>query len=283
MAETSAPAERQEAMVHLSPSWLLNSQFRTSVTVVGCGGTGTHVMYCLAEMHKALIALGHMGLLVRVYDQDTVEHHNVGRQRFGLGDIEENKAMATIARINRMYGTDWMATPERFKPTKENGHKMGNIVITAVDEGKVRNQVHECFKRAIGINRMNAVMNYQEHGLSLDTRYWLDLGNDKDYGQAVLAAEDLPTRIDLFGPAPEVKQKGSCSTEESLRSQDLFINQTIAVTGVNLLWQLFRKGGLRFNIVYVNIGTGTTRCDRKKLINTKPVKHADQDKSDRAE
>lgn len=271
-------------MVHLSPSWLLNSAFRTSVTVVGCGGTGTHVLYCLAEMHKALIALGHMGLLVRAYDEDIVEHHNVGRQRFGLGDIGENKSMATIARINRMYGTDWMAMPERFNPTKENGHRMGNIVITAVDEGKVRNQVHKCFKHSIGMGHMREVMmQYQEHGLSLHTRYWLDLGNDKDYGQVVLAAEDLPTRIDLFGKAPEVKQQGSCSTEESLRSQDLFINQTIAVTGVNLLWQLFRKGGLRFNIVYVNIGTGAMRADRKKLIDPTPVKHAKPNKPDRTE
>ncbi|MBB3262296.1 hypothetical protein FHW21_007178, partial [Paraburkholderia sp. WP4_3_2] len=42
------------------------------------------------------------------------------------------------------------------------------------------------------------------------------------------------------------------------RKQSLVINQAISVQAFNLLWSLFRNGGLTFSAVFVNLATGRT-------------------------
>ena len=45
---------------------------------------------------------------------------------------------------------------------------------------------------------------------------------------------------------------------DALRKQSLVINQAISVQAFNLLWSLFRNGGLNFSGVFVNLATGRT-------------------------
>lgn len=250
-----------EKLMHKAHRTLLNGTFRTSVVVIGAGGTGTHIVHGLAMLHNALIQLGHNGLAVNVYDDDVVEPHNVGRQRFGWADVGANKAHALIAHVNRLYGLDWRAGMRRFDP--KNG-RMGNILITAVDNGSTRNAVHRAFKMGIAHNDIREVQ--EEHQELVSTHYWLDLGNGDKFGQVVLAAHDLPTCVDLFGRYGEEESVGSCSAQESLTQQDLFINQSVATAGLSLLWDLFRRGKVTSNVIYLNLKDHTMRSTFKPLI-----------------
>lgn len=260
-----------EILMHKARPCIHSDRFRTSVVLIGAGGTGSHVLHGLAMMHMALVQLGHCGLSVLVYDDDVVATHNVGRQRFSWGDVGTNKATALITRINRQHGLDWQAAIKKYEPRKEG--RLGNIVITAVDNGATRNLVHDNFRKALAANGVREIQ--EEHMATIETHYWLDLGNDDKYGQAVLAAEDLPTCVELFGRYSEEPVRDSCSAEESLRSQDLYINQAVATAGLSLLWDLFRRAKLERNVVYVNLKNHTTRSTFK------PLNHADKDQGKR--
>jgi len=251
----------QKPVMHVLPPEIAESPLRTTIAVIGAGGTGTHVIEGLAMMNEALIALGYNGLSVQVFDDDIVLEHNIGRQSFGWNDCQKNKAEACVARVNRMYGTDWIAQPIRFDPGKFiNG--MSNIVITAVDNGKTRNQVYEWFKRNAGwrvVNEIETGRRRPHHHHAFETHYWLDIGNDDRYGQFLLASEDLPSSVDLFGKFSEEPVKASCSAAESLRRQDLFINKLLATHACNLLWELLRKTRITHHGGYLNLATGKLR------------------------
>lgn len=64
---------------------------------------------------------------------------------------------------------------------------------------------------------------------------------------------ELPTLIDT-----KIKEQNlpSCSLAESLSIQELFVNQWLATAELELIWRLFRKGGLDYRGFYINLDTG---------------------------
>jgi molybdopterin/thiamine biosynthesis adenylyltransferase len=65
-------------------------------------------------MNQALIALNHPGLMVSVFDDDTVTRANLGRQLFTTAELGLHKSVALINRINRFFGTNWKAVTEKY-------------------------------------------------------------------------------------------------------------------------------------------------------------------------
>ena len=246
-------------MRHYLHEYLTNPTHPITVTVVGVGGNGTQCLHDLAKMHYSLVALGHPGLHVYAIDDDTVEVPNIGRQMFSESDLGSYKAVVSITRINRFYGLDWQAIPERFNAKKYIG---SNIMITCVDNVKTRKEV------ALEFSHGGPNNEYQKH------LYWLDFGNSKDYGQFVLGSIEIdqPTSkfdtvkhlknvLDLF-PNMENEEDvdaPSCSTREALRKQDLFINSILVSSGMNLLWKLFNQNYIEQHGGFVNLGTMTTK------------------------
>ena len=234
---------------------------KTTIMVIGAGGTGSHVIESLAMMNEALIMLGFNGLSVQVFDDDIVLEHNIGRQSFGWNDCHRNKAEAIVARVNRIYGTDWLAQPMKFETGRfKNG--LSNIVITAVDNGATRNKVYDWFRINAGwkvVREIEEGRRRVNHHHAYGTFYWLDIGNDDRYGQFVLGGEGLPTSVELFGRFSEEPVKDSCSAAESLRRQDLFINKLLATHACNLLWDLLRKSRIKHHGGYLNLSTGKVR------------------------
>lgn len=264
---------------HILAKELQSDHMRISVILVGAGGTGSHMLDGLARLDVTLQQLGHPGLHISVYDQDVVEPHNVGRQRFGFGDLGENKAHALVARINRTYDLDCIASGTRFEPSEHAAGMMGNIIITCVDHNPTRNLIHKRFRQGFGVNALRAV-SQQEHSDFLRTHYWMDMGNGKDFGQIVLGAHDLPDAVEVNGVYDEntTKEEPTCSAVESLRMQDLFINQTLATHALDMLWQLLRRGVVFKPVIYVNIAQ-----DRYAVRGTfKPLNHAEPDQGKRA-
>ena len=221
------------------------------VLVIGAGGTGSQIVHGLARLHVALKKCGHPhGLNVILADGDTVSESNLGRQLFYGSDLGRNKAEVLIERINFAYNLQWEAHPENINTDINTVMCDPNIIIGCVDTRASRRKIKELLKLA-------------RHG------YYMDCGNGADYGQVLLGfiadakskTNQLPmpweTCPDLIASIKE-DNTPSCSLAEALGSQELFINQAVATCALQLLWSLFRHGGLDVRGYYINLKTGRT-------------------------
>jgi PRTRC genetic system ThiF family protein len=218
------------------------------VVVIGAGGTGSHVLTGLVDLHLSLLALGHpAGLNVTCYDDDFVSEANIGRQKFAPSDVGLPKAVVLMNRANMLFGTQWTARVQRIN--KDCTMINADIVIGCVDNRQARADILKLF-----------------HGC-----YYLDFGNRKDDGQVVLgqipysyekkSADRLPHIGELFPDSinPELEDQDdspSCSLAEALEKQSLFINKSVADYGLNILSMLFRHGEIAFHGGFINLKSG---------------------------
>jgi len=233
-------------MMHNIRPRLLSST--VNVVVIGAGGTGSHVLTGLMDLHISMLALGHPGgLQVTCYDDDFVSEANIGRQKFAPSDIGHPKAVVLINRANMLFGTDWKAEVKRIQNRTQP--ISADIVIGCVDNRQARKDILEVFHNC----------------------YYLDFGNRKDDGQVVLGeilgyhdkktAATLPHIGELFPDSinPELEDSDdtpSCSLAEALEKQSLFINKSVADYGLNILSMLFRNGQIDFHGGFINLKSG---------------------------
>lgn len=174
----------------------------------------------------------------------------------GNADVNINKAIVLTGRINRFFGTDWIAMGSKY-----TGHLTSNILITCVDSAKAR----------VAISKKISWKN--KKAPTDDLYYWLDMGNLQKTGQCILGTKRpsryklistesvkqvLKTVTEQFPQLARIKEKEqgpSCSLAEALQSQDLFINTTLAAVGCNLIWKLFREDFITSRGAYINIET----------------------------
>lgn len=234
-------------VVHYTAAPLLQPANPITLNLIGGGGTGSRLISLLAELNKALIALQHPGLQVRLFDDDLVTPANLYRQRFVEDDIGYNKAEVLITRTNRSYGTNWIAVPDKFafdKMAYYPRYYAANMYISCVDSPQQRFFIAEILNSLPKSNSRNRGY------------YWLDLGNSKDTGQGVLATlgavpqpssettlpvGQLPMVTSEFKTeleADEDKNLPSCSLAEALQKQNLYINAAIATQAVAFLQEL---------------------------------------------
>lgn len=241
-------------MKHYVHPSIVSSRRPVDIALVGAGGTGSQMLSGLARMNQALKALGSPGLHVRVFDGDSVSPSNVGRQLFSPADVGKNKAVVLVTRLNMFFGTEWEACA--FNVSKGLRLPCG-IMISAVDSVEAR-----CLVRDAGRNS-GAV-------------YWVDTGNSAHTGQVVLGTfdkvdqpskactPDLPHVLDLYQWIMEEESKKayqgpSCSVQEALARQDLFVNQWVATCALEVIWQMFRYGQIKVHGAFVNLATMTVR------------------------
>jgi len=248
--------------IHFAEGYILNPYHPVTVNVIGAGGTGSQVVMALARMDHALRALGHRGLHVAVYDDDVVTEANLGRQLFTPLEIGCSKAVALVTRVNRFFGLGWDSIQSRY-PSKD-ADALANITITCVDNVKARIAIgkHLRLGKSEGVEKDDTERPY----------YWLDFGNTADNGQVVLGTirkvkqpesadyetvNQLPC-VDQLYNLSEVKDEDSgpsCSLAEALTKQDLFINSALSQVGCDILWQLFSKGKIERQGLYLNLRT----------------------------
>lgn len=252
--------------VHFTHGYLLDPQHPVTVNLIGAGGTGSQTLTQLARMDSALTGLGHPGLHVTVYDPDTVSATNVGRQMFFPSDVGQGKANCLVSRVNAGFGTDWQAEGRIFPTTLKEltQSDLANIYITCTDNITSRYELAKVLDYLARETKNRA----DDHRKPL---YWLDMGNARTTGQAILGTipKSIPqpkskkfitvarlpivTEYDGYDGTADRDSGPSCSLAEALRHQDLFINSILAQHGIHLLWQMLRNGMTAHRGVFVNL------------------------------
>jgi len=244
---------------HYIAAELLNPANPIAVCLIGAGGTGSQVLTALARMSHSLQALGHAGLHVSLWDDDTVSEANRGRQLFAHCEVGLPKATALITRTNRFFGTDWKAVNKPF--TRATAKNRAALYISCVDTAAARFEIAEVLENINGSSTRSDV-----------PRYWLDFGNGRDTGQVILATigdikqpvsdkytpvTRLPFVTEEFGELLTLsdadKDIPSCSLAEALEKQDLYINGALAQMGCALLWGMLREGMTQHRGFFLNL------------------------------
>ncbi len=255
----------EKQTVHIIARELLQPYNPVRVNLIGAGGTGSQVLTALARINHALIELHHPGLSVHVFDDDTIEPPNLGRQLFTTDEIGLHKSVALVNRINRFFGTNWKAITERYdkQTIRDNpGIERSPLTLSCVDTVQAR----------FDIAAVLAVAAKQPHIYRGKPLYWMDFGNSRDTGQVILSTVGLikqpaskkfhtVSRMpfittefkDLLQQSELTDNTPSCSLAEALSRQDLFINSTLANMGASLLWQFFREGMLFNRGFFLNL------------------------------
>lgn len=241
-------------MKHKTAPYLLTPLHPVMVTLIGTGGTGSHMLFNLGRIHAALKLLGHPGLYVVAFDDDEVTSFNIGRQFFSPANIGHKKAEELVTMNNRYWGTQWDGYSVKY-----NARTGGNIIITCTDTISSRKKVWEkLYKSKVGgkKNTFSSVNKDMQKNY-----YWLDIGNSADSGQVILGSNQKDNSLKcVFEVFPELLQRAdkkdepSCSMADALQRQDLFINSILAHYGAQMLWSLFRNLGLKEDHgVFVNL------------------------------
>lgn len=259
----------EKLKVHFTDNYLISPTNPISVNIIGAGGTGSKVLTALMEMNHSLIALGHAGLQIRLWDDDIITEANLGRQRFAPSETGLYKSVALINRVNRFMGTNWKAETQKFEKDAlgrlpENAQ--ATIYITCVDNVQARFGVADILKE---------LSNRRHH--RDECKYWLDFGNSQHTGQVLLSTignirqpdsekyqtvASLPFVTDEFGELLKQSEQAddtpSCSLAEALEKQDLYINSSLTQMGCSLLWSLFRNGMTPYRGFFHNLKDFTT-------------------------
>ena len=227
-------------------AYLKNPLHPITINLIGVGGTGSLILPRLARLDYALKLLDHPGLMVIAYDDDNVEEFNIGRQNFSVTDLGKNKAVAIIEKCNLSFGLLWDAEPDKFDVEKS---PVCNIEIICVDNVKFREDYYK--KRLVEVHNNHYNKNF----------FTIDCGNGKNFGQVVVSSKLFPELKNPFQIFPDIKNQDnekfqgikSCSYEDSLRKQDLFVNDKVSVEACDLLWKLFIENNFDINGVIFNL------------------------------
>jgi PRTRC genetic system ThiF family protein len=227
---------------------------RVTITLVGCGGTGSHIASGLVSIAQALRERSIFVDMLFI-DPDRVEVKNVGRQLFSSGDVGEAKAEVLAGRLNAAFGERIMSAVRGVdlldllpSPTVR---EVLHIVIGAVDNPAARAIIADVVKSSNG------------------QLWWLDCGNENHSGQVLLgnAATDAALRgaialglVDRL-PAPQLvypdlvktpkkarqpKRGSSCAELTASGDQSLMINRLMAAYALSMLTDFLVTRDLRY-------------------------------------
>ncbi len=208
-----------------------------AITLVGCGGTGSHLASGLIALTSELGARS-IGSDLLLVDPDRVEPKNVGRQLFSSGDVGKFKADALAQRLMNAFGARVGAACRAIDERDSFRHSNSlNLVIGAVDNPAARALLARQVQCAAG------------------DLWWLDCGNDNHSGQIALgntaSAKEMKGALALGMidrlPAPHLvypdliktprsaKRAVSCAEATAAGEQGLMVNRMVAAWALALL------------------------------------------------
>ena len=243
---------------HLDNAFLLD---RPWITVVGCGGTGGFVAEGLCRLFQ-----GREATIVLV-DHDRVEPHNLLRQNFTPEDVGRFKSQALAERLARAFNRTIGFSVHPFREDEGGPYGRQFTGLPAYGDSLV-----------IGCADNAAARRAMADSLPGDPRrWWIDAGNDADWGQVLVGNladprdRQQPAFIDdtcYLAPAPTLQRPDlltavstrppdlDCAAALDLTDQDPTINQTMAA----LVLQIVRRmvaGTCPFMGLYLDMEQGT--------------------------
>ena len=230
---------------------------RACITLIGCGGTGSHLASGLATLCLALRERDVTPELTFM-DPDTVEERNIGRQLFTAADLGQNKAQVLAARMTTAYrlGVIGLARPIDIGNTLCQNNAL-NLVVGAVDNAPARAIIAKACEAAKG------------------RLWWIDAGNENHSGQVALGntvdkrqwrpalgmvgALPAPHRVypDLV-KKPKKAKRLSCAEATAAGEQGLMVNRMVAAWALSLLHD-FLLGQLRYFACAFDLAQGGAR------------------------
>jgi len=229
-----------------------------SLLLVGCGGTGSHLLSGIVTLMMELEARG-ISCDLTLCDPDKVEKKNVGRQLFSAGEIGMNKAQALARRALVAYGRVVQARGRALEDMDilMCGRDVLSIVIGAVDNPEARAIIAQ---------------NVDE---SMETVWWLDCGNENYSGQIALGntgrKECLEPEMGMIAnlPSPDAvypdliatkaqtaRPAASCATALASGDQGLMVNRMVAAWALAMLDAFLLRGDLRYHAVDFDLLNG---------------------------
>lgn len=218
--------------------FVLPPRSAVAITLVGCGGTGSHIAQALARLAAHCRDTGGPAVSLSFVDGDTVEAKNVGRQLFGPADVGHNKAQVLAARFSALFGLRIDAVPRMLDEAgRAGGMTTEHILVGAVDTAAARRHMA---------------------GLLEDCALWLDCGNHESSGQVVVgsvaerrqlrgalalktlcSALPAPSLVypDLLKDAPK-RRRADCAAATFDNAQSLMVNQQMAAIAAQYLYQI---------------------------------------------
>jgi len=213
----------------------------TTITIVGCGGTGAAVARLVARtVYDMREARMHTPQVVLI-DPDIVEITNTGRQMYTQGDLGQPKAQVLMRRFNLALGLSMTAICE---PVDAERHfeRWGNLIVGCVDNHLARRELAKV-SGATWIDsgnhaRAGQVVIGNSGDRDLVLRH-LD-GRDGKIGHLPHAGLLFPALLEPEAePAPQPRQ--SCAELVAARSQELTINDWMSVAIAQYIYKLLHR------------------------------------------
>lgn len=239
---------------------------RVYLTLVGCGGTGSHIASGLVAIALALVERN-VPMDMLFIDPDRVEPKNVGRQLFSLADVGKSKAEVLADRLNRSFGLRIGADVRSIDKNDfilTDTEQALNIVVGVVDNPAARLLLAAAVVEARG------------------RLWWLDCGNENHSGQVALGnIADATKMIGAIGlglidrlPAPHLlypdliktskvqrsRRGPSCAEATAAGDQALMINRTIAAWACSMLSDFLTTRDLKYFALAVDLQWGGARA-----------------------
>ena len=124
----------------------MRTGYRFRILVVGCGGTGSHLVGLLSQLMMYQDSIKELILI----DGDVIEPKNLRQQRFNKSEIGINKAKALSDRFSKLdipisYVDKYITSKEDMSVLLAGGKYTDTIIISCVDNNKARKLLHEIF------------------------------------------------------------------------------------------------------------------------------------------
>lgn len=250
---------------HYLPKGVLNHTSPINIIVVGIGGTGSHLAHKLAKISLAFQELQRPLFRVLLIDDGEVRNTTHFRGSFSPFMIDGMKAIETAEYILRFYGLDnFDYLQERISET-----------TTFYDLGITSNQCVIFITCTDTISSRKLLRNIlAPYKIEHPNVYWMDIGNDKDFGQIILGTQSKITQPAIAGVKTKSKlplfhtffddyfnrkdnNRQSCNFFETTSSQELFINDIMASHAAYMLYDFLINYNLTYQGMFINMETLT--------------------------
>lgn len=181
--------------------------FSTPIHIIGAGATGSWLALILAK-------LGIKGELIKVYDFDTIEEHNIPNQAYGINQVGKPKVEALYDNVKEDTGTQLRVHYDKFQDGRLNGY-----VLNMIDTMDGRKSIWER-----SIKMKNAIK------LLIEPRMGLDLG--RIYNVEPTDMEHIKQYEDTFYTDEEA-EVSACGTSQTVITTSMAVASMCARQLIN--------------------------------------------------